>query len=250
MRFSTPRDGTREFVACLTAGGHQAPGMREKVADKQQRASAIIDRLDAAMPEAKIELDYRTPLELLVAVALSAQTTDKRVNLVTPALFAAFPTAAHYARATPKTLQPYIKTVGLFRNKSKNLVALGKQLVAQHGGEVPTSRAALAELAGVGLKTAGVVAIHLGSDSAFPVDTHVLRLSKRLGLSTKTKPDLVEADLQKLLPVARWSKGHQLLIWHGRRVCHARTPECHRCVVAELCPKRGVKLKKPKPAKR
>ncbi len=221
--------------------------MREKLADKQRRAGAIIDRLDAAMPEAKIELDYRTPLELLVSVMLSAQTTDKRVNLVTPALFHDFPTAQHYARATPERLQRYIKTVGLFRNKSKNLVALGQQLVERFGGEVPTSRAELTTLAGVGLKTAGVVAIHLGSDSAFPVDTHVLRLSKRMGLSTHDTPDEVEADLQKLFPVARWAKGHQLIIWHGRRVCHARSPECHRCVVAELCPKRGVKQKKPTP---
>lgn len=202
----------------------------------------MVDRLDHAMPEAKIELDYRTPLELLVAVALSAQTTDKRVNLVTPALFRDFPTAQHYARATPKQLEAYIKTVGLFRNKAKNLAALGRALVELHGGEVPTTRALLAELPGVGLKTAGVVAIHLGGDHAFPVDTHVLRLSWRMGLTAKTTPDEVEADLQKLFPVARWFQAHQLIIWHGRRVCHARSPECHRCVVAELCPKRGVKL--------
>jgi endonuclease-3 len=220
---------------------------RETRAEKQQRANAIIDRLDQAMPEAKIELDYTTPLELLVAVALSAQTTDKRVNLVSPPLFRDFPTAHHYANATPKQLQAYIKTVGLFRNKAKNLAALGRELVARHGGAVPTTRAELAELPGVGLKTAGVVAIHLGSDTAFPVDTHVLRLSWRLGLTAKKKPDDVEADLQKLLPVARWFQGHQLIIWHGRRVCHARSPECHRCVVAELCPKRGVKVTKPKP---
>lgn len=221
---------------------------RETTDAKRARAVEVLRRLDAAMPEAKIELDYTTPLELVVAVALSAQTTDRRVNLVTPALFARFPTAAHYAAATPADVEPYIKTVGLFRNKAKNLVKLGQALVERHGGEVPTSRAALAELPGVGNKTAGVVTIHLGADAAFPVDTHILRLSKRLGLSTHETPDEVEADLQRLVPRELWFKGHQLLIWHGRRCCDALRPECHRCVAAELCPKKGVKP--PKPAKR
>lgn len=217
---------------------------RERREDKARRAVQLLERLEAAMPEARIELDHRTPLELLVAVALSAQTTDKRVNLVTPALFRDFPTAAHYARATPAAVEPYIQSVGLFRTKARNLVALGKALEERHRGQVPTRRAELAELPGVGLKTAGVVAIHLGTDLAFPVDTHILRLSGRLGLSTATDPDGVEADLRALVPEDRWFLGHQLLIWHGRRVCHARSPECHRCVVAPLCPRRGVKERK------
>ena len=204
----------------------------------------ILGRLEAAMPEAHIELDHRTPLELLVAVALSAQTTDRRVNLVTPALFQDFPTAAHYARATPAALEPYLRSVGLFRTKARNLVALGQALEASHQGQVPTSRAALAELPGVGLKTAGVVAMHLGTDFAFPVDTHVLRLAGRMGLSRASTPDGVEADLQRLVPRPRWFLGHQLLVWHGRRVCHARSPECHRCVAEPLCPRRGVKERK------
>jgi endonuclease-3 len=212
----------------------------ETVEEKRARALEILKRLDAAMPEAEIELDYETPLELLVAVVLSAQTTDQRVNLVTPALFRDFPTARHYAQASPQQLEPYLKTVGLFRTKAKALVKLGQALVERHGGEVPTTRAELAELPGAGQKTAGVVSMHLGTDKAFPVDTHVLRLSKRLGLSAKAKPDDVEADLQKLVPEAWWFKGHQLLIWHGRRCCAARRPECHRCVVASLCPKKGV----------
>lgn len=221
---------------------------RETTDAKRARAVEVLRRLDAAMPEAKIELDYTTPLELVVAVALSAQTTDRRVNLVTPALFARFKTAADYAAATPAEVEPYIKTVGLFRNKAKNLVKLGQALVERHGGEVPTARAALAELPGVGNKTAGVVTIHLGADAAFPVDTHILRLSKRLGFSARETPDEVEADLQKLVPRELWFKGHQLLIWHGRRCCDALKPECHRCVAAELCPKKGVKP--PKPTKR
>jgi endonuclease-3 len=219
---------------------------REPVEEKRARAVEIIARLDGAMPGAKIELDYRTPLELVVAVSLSAQTTDKRVNLVTPALFARFPTAADYGRATTAEVEGYIKTVGLFRNKSKNLVKLGQVLVERHGGAVPTSRAELAELPGVGNKTAGVVTIHLGAEHAFPVDTHILRLSKRLGLSTKSDPDDVESDLRKVFPEALWFKAHQLIIWHGRRCCDAQRPECHRCVVADLCPKKGVKKKKKK----
>jgi endonuclease-3 len=217
---------------------------RETVEQKRARAVEIIRRLDHAMPEAKIELDYTTPLELVVAVALSAQTTDKRVNLVTPALFARFKTAQDYAAATPEEVEAYIKTVGLYRNKAKNLVKLGQALVERHRGQVPGSRAALSELPGVGNKTAGVVTIHLGVEKAFPVDTHILRLSKRLGLTARTDPDDVEADLRKLLPDDLWFQGHQLIIWHGRRCCDALRPECHRCVVAELCPKKGVKLKR------
>lgn len=217
---------------------------RENVAEKKARALEILERLSGAMPEAKIELDYRTPLELLVAVVLSAQTTDKRVNLVTPALFARFPTAADYAAADPSEVEALIKTVGLFRTKATNLVKLGQALVELHGGELPRSREALTALPGVGNKTAGVVGIHLGFVKAFPVDTHILRLSKRLGLSTHETPDEVEADLRRLVPESWWFHGHQLIIWHGRRCCDARAPECHRCVVAELCPKKGVKPKK------
>ncbi len=217
---------------------------RELAQDKRTRAVKLIERLDAAMPEAKIELDYTTPLELVVAVALSAQTTDKRVNMVTPALFKRYPTAAHYAKADPKELEEYLKTVGLFRNKTKNLIKLGQMLEEKHGGEVPKSRAELAELPGVGNKTAGVVAIHLGVETAFPVDTHILRLSKRLGLSTSDDPDDVEADLRKVLPEELWFKAHQLIIWHGRRCCDALRPECHRCVLFDICPRKGVKKDK------
>ncbi len=217
---------------------------RETNDAKRARAVEIISRLDAAMPEAKIELDYTTPLELVVAVALSAQTTDRRVNMVTPALFARFKTAADYAAVTPAEVEPFIKTVGLFRNKAKNLVKLGQVLMERHGGEVPGSREALSALPGVGNKTAGVVSIHLGTDVAFPVDTHILRLSKRLGFTNKTDPDDVEADLRKLVPQPLWFKGHQLIIWHGRRCCDALKPACHRCVVSDLCPKKGVKQKK------
>lgn len=217
-----------------------SPVKREAADMRARRAEEVLRLLEAAMPEAHIELDASTPLELLVAVLLSAQTTDKRVNLVTPALFRDFPTAESYARADPADLEPYIKTVGLFRNKAKSLAKLGRALLEAHGGVVPLSREALARLPGVGNKTAGVVSMHLGGDVAFPVDTHVRRLAGRLDFSRADDPDDVEADLQRLVPQPRWFQGHQLLVWHGRRVCHARGPECHRCVAAALCPKRGV----------
>jgi len=192
------------------------------------------------MPNAKIELDFRTPMQLLVSVILSAQCTDKRVNLVTPALFARYRTPQAFASAPIEELESLIKTCGLYRSKAKNIVAAAKALVENHGGQVPLTRAELEALPGVGRKTAGVVLIHLGGEPAFPVDTHVRRVSRRLGLTRQSDPDKVEADLRVLLPSSLWAKAHQLLIWHGRRTCFARTPACERCVVAKLCPKIGV----------
>jgi endonuclease-3 len=226
---------------------------REPFAARSARAAALLDRLDRAIPDAKIQLDYRTPLELLAAVMLSAQCTDVRVNLVTPALFRRFPTAIAYARARPREVEALIRTCGLFRSKARNLIAAARTLIAQHGGEVPTTRELLETLPGVGRKTAGVVSNHLGSDSAFPVDTHVGRLAFRMGLTRHTHPDKVELDLRALLPQPSWAKGHQLLIWHGRRVCSARAPACDTCPVKALCPRCGVPLKPrrkhPKPAR-
>src|SRR4051794_39437826 len=161
---------------------------RESRQEKQRRAASILDRLDAQMPNADIELDYRTPLELLVAVILSAQCTDKRVNLVTPALFQRFTEAQAYASVKPEAVEPFIQTCGLYRAKAKNIVAAAKALVAHHGGVVPSSREALEQLPGVGRKTAGVVCMHLGGDAAFPVDTHVKRLAGRLDFSRQSHP--------------------------------------------------------------
>lgn len=224
--------------------------VRETTLSKRQRAAEIVRTLDAAMPEAIIELDYQNPLQLLISVLLAAQSTDKRVNIVTPALFRDFPTAHAYAQATPKIIESYIKTVGLYRSKARHVVALGKALVSQYGGEVPTSRAALEELPGVGKKTAGVVSMHIGGDRAFPVDTHVFRLSHRMGFTAAKVPDKVELDMRRIVEEPLWFKGHQLLVWHGRRVCHARKPECFRCVVKTFCPKRNVKELKPNPRAR
>ncbi|HZI04915.1 MAG TPA: endonuclease III, partial [Archangium sp.] len=158
---------------------------------KRKRAVDVMDWLEEAMPDVRIELDYRTPMELLVAVILSAQCTDKRVNLVTPALFQRFPDAYSYARASVEELEPYIQSCGLYRAKAKNIIAAARALMDEHGGEVPHSRAALEELPGVGRKTAGVVCVHLGGDDAFPVDTHVKRLAYRLGFSRHEDPDKV-----------------------------------------------------------
>lgn len=213
---------------------------RESKSARAARAGEILDRLDRQMPEAKIELDYGTPLQLLVAVILSAQCTDRRVNMVTPTLFQRYPDARAFAGAEVKELEGYIRTCGLYRSKARNIIAAAQALVADHAGQVPTSRDALVALPGVGRKTAGVVAIHLGGDPAFPVDTHIKRLARRMGLSKESHPDKVERDLRQLLPPERWAKGHQLLIWHGRRTCFARNPECRRCVVNALCPKLGV----------
>jgi len=171
---------------------------------ERDRARKVIDRLEAAMPEARIELDFASDLELLVSVILSAQARDVRVNQATPALFAAFPDAAAYAAARPEDLWPHVRTLGLFRNKAKAIVAAARAIVAEHGGKVPRTRPALEALPGVGRKTAGVVLVHLGAGHAFPVDTHVGRLARRLGFSTAIDPDRVEQDLSALLPPERW----------------------------------------------
>ncbi len=207
---------------------------------KRARAAEIVDRLERAMPDVRIALEFEDDLQLLVSVILSAQSTDVGVNRVTPALFARFPDAAAYARAKPEDLWPFIRSLGLFRNKAKAIVAAMQAIEREHGGRVPRTRGGLEALPGVGPKTAGVVLVHLGAAHAFPVDTHVGRVSRRLDLSREADPSKVERDLMALLPEERWSSAHQLFVWHGRRTCMARTPFCARCPVADLCPKRGV----------
>jgi endonuclease III len=192
------------------------------------------------MPEARIALEFRDDLQLLVSVILSAQSTDARVNLVSPALFSRFPDAAAYARVEPEELWPFIRTLGLFRAKAKAIVGAMRALVAEHGGRVPRDRAALEALPGVGRKTAGVVLVHLGAGEAFPVDTHVGRVARRLGFTREREPGRVEDRLMLLLPRERWAQGHQLFVWHGRRTCTSRSPACERCVLEDLCPKVGV----------
>lgn len=215
--------------------------LRPPPAAERARALAVLDRLDAALPGARIALQFGSDAELLVSVILSAQCTDARVNLVTPALFARYPSPAAYAQARPEALWPFIQSCGLYRNKARNIVAAMQAILERHAGQVPRSREALEALPGVGRKTAGVVLIHLGAGQHFPVDTHVGRVSRRLGFTRDLDPTRVERRLMALLPAERWNRGHQLLVWHGRRWCAARAPDCAACPVAALCPKKGVK---------
>ena len=214
---------------------------RESKEGRSRRFLQIVQKLEKAMPEAKIALEYQDEIQLLVSVMLSAQCTDAVVNRVTPALFARHPTAAHYARSTPTRLGAMIKRVGLWRGKAKNLHETMTRIVRDHGGRIPRSREELCELPGVGWKTAGVVVNHAFGTPALPVDTHVGRVSRRLGLTREEDPRKVEANLTQLLPENLWGRAHQLLIWHGRRTCESRLPHCSRCAVRDLCPRRGVK---------
>ena len=207
---------------------------------EQARAREVVERLLAEMPEARIALEFQDDVQLLVSVILSAQSTDARVNQISPALFARFPDAGAYASARPEELWPYIRTLGLFRAKAKSIVGAMRAIAEEHGGRVPRERAALEALPGVGRKTAGVVLIHLGAGHAFPVDTHVGRVARRLRFTRETEPGKVEERLMRLLPRDTWARGHQLFVWHGRRTCMARRPACERCVLADLCPKIGV----------
>jgi endonuclease-3 len=204
-------------------------------------ALEVLSRLKREYPDARTELDCETPLQLLMATILSAQCTDKRVNMVTPLLFQTFPTAASLADASPEKLEEIIKSTGFFRNKTKSLIGLGKALVESHNGEVPDSMDALVKLPGVGRKTANVV---LGNafrkNEGVVVDTHVGRLSLRLGLTKEKDPVKVEQDLMPLFPREDWALLAHLLIFHGRRVCNARAPKCEICVLSDICPSSSV----------
>jgi endonuclease-3 len=204
------------------------------------RAAAVCEILARTYPEAHCELDYRTPLELLVATILSAQCTDKRVNIVTRELFRVCRSAADYVQLPQEQLEDFIKTAGFFRSKAKNIRACCAALVARHGGEVPRTMEALTALAGVGRKTANVV---LGNafdiNVGVVVDTHVQRLSTRLGLTKHTDPVKIEQDLVKLIPQPKWTLFSHWLIWHGRRRCFARKPYCAGCELRAICPSAG-----------
>ena len=204
-------------------------------------ALEVLSRLKREYPDAHTELDYETPLQLLIATILSAQCTDKRVNMVTPLLFRHFPTAAALADAPPEKLEEIIKSTGFFRNKRKSLIGLGKALVERHNGEVPDSMDALVKLPGVGRKTANVVLGNaFGKNEGVVVDTHVARLSLRLGLTKQTDPVKIEQDLMPLFPREDWGLLSHLLIFHGRGVCIARSPKCEICVLNDICPSSTV----------
>jgi endonuclease-3 len=213
---------------------------REALSRKRIRAEAILAGLSELYPDARTELEFTDAFQLLVATMLSAQATDVSVNLATPALFAAYPDAAAMSRAAPEAVEPYIRTIGLFRTKAANLVATSRLLVEKHGGSVPATIAELMELPGVGRKTANVVVSNAFGVPAIAVDTHVGRLSRRLGLSTNTNPDKVEADLMRVIPRQAWVFAHHALILHGRRVCTARAPLCSVCPLCDVCPSCGT----------
>ena len=206
-----------------------------------EEALATYQALRALHPDAHCELDHATPFQLLCATVMSAQTTDVAVNKATPALFAKFPDAASLAVADPATeVEPLISTIGMFRQKAKNIVGLAKILVDKHGGEVPKTLAALVELPGVGRKTANVVlGVCFGTPEGVVVDTHVQRISQRLGFTKNDDPSTIEQDLSKLFARDHWDLLSHTLIFHGRRVCDAQKPKCETCSVAIHCPVAG-----------
>jgi endonuclease III len=216
------------------------PPLEERVDATRQRAQAIMRELRAVYPDAKTELAHHNPFELLIATILSAQATDKSVNAASPGLFGRFPDAATMAQATPEDLEPLIRSIGLYRNKAKNCVATARALHEHFGGEVPEDFDAVLSLPGVGRKTAAVVMANAFGRPAIAVDTHVGRLSRRLGLSEATNPDKVQRDLEEVFAPEDWIFLHNALIFHGRRVCLARTPACEVCTLHHLCPSSRV----------
>jgi endonuclease-3 len=204
-----------------------------------RQARRINSELARLYPDARIELNFTSPLELLVATILSAQTTDRRVNEVTRVLFARYRTAAGYAAADRAELEQIIQPTGYYRAKAKTLIALGQALCDRFGGEVPHTLDELLTLPGVGRKTANMVLGDAFGQPAIVVDTHFARLARRFGWTTQTDPDKIEQDVAALLPLEEWTAASHRLIWHGRRVCHARRPACGACGVARLCPSFG-----------
>jgi endonuclease-3 len=218
----------------------KAPASDHSAPPPARRARAIVRDLARLYPEARCSLDFDTPVQLLIATILSAQCTDARVNKVTPALFARFPDAHAFAAADQADVEELIRTTGYFRNKAKNIIRCCGQIVEHHGGEVPRSLDALVALAGIGRKTANVVLGHAFGLAGIPVDTHVGRISRRLGLTTHSNPVKIERDLNALIPKKDWSLFGLRLIYHGRKVCLARKPRCEGCSLAGMCLKVGV----------
>jgi endonuclease-3 len=218
-----PKITAKERKARLKA----APGLAPKT----------LARLARQHPTAHCELDFKSPFQLIVSVVLSAQTTDESVNKATPKLFARFPDAEALAAVEPIDVEPYVASLGFFRNKSKSIVGLARALVEKHGGEVPRTMDELVALPGVGRKTANVVlGVLWNTPEGVVVDTHVQRLAQRLGWSQHTDPEKIERDLCKILPRSEWDHTGHVLIFHGRRCCYARKPECEACSVSDVCP--------------
>jgi endonuclease-3 len=204
------------------------------------RARRIVRGLARLYPDAHCALHYNNPLQLLVATILSAQCTDARVNQVTPALFARYPDAHAFAAADRTDLEKLIQSTGFFRNKARNIILCCQQLVEHYGGKVPATMEELVPLAGVGRKTANVILGNAFGLPGIPVDTHVSRLSQRMGLTTATDPVKIERDLMELVPKKEWTMFGHRMIFHGRQVCHARKPACEKCALADVCPRVGL----------
>lgn len=206
-----------------------------------QFAAVVYDRLIAHYPDAHCALDFKTPFQLLIATILSAQCTDKRVNMVTPSVFARYPTPEALAAARPEELEELIKSTGFFRNKAKSLIGMATGIAERHGGSVPSTLDALVKLPGVGRKTANVILGNaFNTNEGVVVDTHVTRLSQRLGLTTQSDAVKIEQDLMTLFPRDEWTMLSHLLIEHGRRICDARRPKCEECLLNDICPSSRV----------
>ncbi|MGD8496484.1 MAG: endonuclease III [Gemmatimonadales bacterium] len=209
----------------------------ESLERRKERAAKIAPLLAEAYPELEISLDWETPLQLVVATILSAQCTDERVNMTTPALFEKYPTARDYAEADREELEELIHSTGFYRNKAKNIQGMGQTLVEKFGGEVPDTMDELLELPGVARKTANVVLTNgFGKVEGIVVDTHVKRVSRRLGLTAETSAVKIERDLMNVLPKEQWQPFPWRLILHGRAICDARSPKCDECFLTDLCP--------------
>jgi endonuclease III len=221
--------------------GRRRVPARESVAAKRGRTDEIIRRLHAEYPDAHCSLDHRNAFELLAATILSAQCTDERVNMVTPALFRSYPTPDSLAAAKQEDVEELVRSTGFFRSKAKSLIGMATALTERHGGRVPEGMAELTSLPGVGRKTANVVLGNaFGIDEGVVVDTHVKRLSGRLALTRETDPEKIETDLMKIVPRAEWTAVPHLFIYHGRAVCKAPTPRCEICVLTDICPSSRV----------
>jgi endonuclease-3 len=218
---------------------------RRRVGSRKARIGAIVERLAAEHPDAVIALRFANDVQLLVATMLSAQTTDVTVNRVTTSLFEKYRRPEDYLAVPLDELEQDIRPTGTFRQKARNLQGAMRLLVEEYGGEVPLALADLVRLPGVGRKVANVVAAERGATQGIVVDTHVRRLSQRLGLTRRDDPARIELDLQRVVPRADWARFPHLLIWHGRRVCTARAPSCERCVLADLCPAARVEVVTP-----
>jgi endonuclease-3 len=229
---------TSKRQASKRPGAPKRPKIKRLRGDAlKAHAGVLLDRLLAQYPDAHCALDFTNAFELLCATILSAQCTDKRVNLVTPALFARYPDAAALAAAQPEDVEEPIKSTGFFRSKAKSLIGMAQGLVEKHGGQVPADMASLVVLPGVGRKTANVILGNaFGRNDGIVVDTHVTRLSNRLGFTTESDAVKIEQALLPLFPVERWTMLSHLLIDHGRQVCDARKPRCAECLLANICP--------------